>query len=300
MTCKIGFIGLGHMGFPMALNLLKSNLVNKLYVYDLMQEPMQKLAQHGAIIGDGIKHIAEECDLIFTMLQTGDQVAATCLGEGGLFEHAKENLLFIDCSSIDVEKCRELHQIAKSKNIKMLDAPVSGGVKGAELATLTIMVGGDQDNFKQSQAILNILGKNIIYAGNDGNGQVAKICNNMILGISMIGVSEAFNLAKKLGLHAKNFFEIASKGSGECWSLTKYCPAPNILPDVPSSNNYKAGFTAQMMLKDLRLSQKAANSVGANTPLGSNAESLYSLFVAANHSEEDFSAIIKFLNGDYQ
>ncbi len=299
MTLKIGFIGLGHMGYPMAFNLLKSDIVHTLYIYDLMQEPMKKLAEHGAVIADSIKLIAQECDVIFTMLQTGEQVAATCLGENGVFNNAGDNLLYLDCSSIDVETCRELHKHAESKHIKMLDAPVSGGVKGAQLATLTIMVGGAQENFFKAKDVLNLVGKNVIYAGSAGNGQVAKICNNMLLGISMIGVSEAFNLAEKLGLNPKNFFEIASKCSGECWSLTKYCPAPNILPDVPSSNDYKAGFTAEMMLKDLRLSQKAANRAGANTPLGASAEALYGLFVGASHGKDDFSAIIKFLNGSY-
>jgi 3-hydroxyisobutyrate dehydrogenase len=298
MSYTVGFIGLGHMGLPMAKNLLKSESVEKLYVYDLMQEPMQECERSGAVIGDGVAHIAQQCDIVFTMLQTGNQVAATCLGEHGLFNNAKPGLLFIDCSSIDVDSCLDLHQAANKNNIKMLDAPVSGGVKGAEQASLTIMVGGEQGVFEQAQIILNILGKNIIHAGDPSTGQVAKICNNMILGITMIGVSEAFNLGEKLGLKAKNFFDIASKGSGECWALTKYCPSPNILPDVPSSNHYQPGFTAEMMLKDLRLSQKAANSVGVSTPLGANAESLYSLFANSTHKHEDFSAIIRFLNGD--
>lgn len=295
MAYIVGFIGLGHMGLPMALNLLKSELVTKLYVYDLAKEPMQILEKQGAIIASDIKKIANTCDIIFTMLQSGDQVADVCLSEKGIFKNHKAGLIYIDCSSINVTTSRELHSEAKNHNIKMLDAPVSGGVKGAAAASLTIMVGGESQLLDSVKPILNLLGHNVINAGKAGNGQVAKICNNMILGVSMIAVSEAFNLGKKLGLEPQHLFDIVSKGSGQCWSLTSYCPYPDILEQVPSSNEYKPGFTAQMMLKDLRLSQKAANSVDAATPMGALASSLYSLF-ADSHGHEDFSGIIKFLD----
>lgn len=300
MSYKVGFIGLGHMGFPMAKNLLKSDQVESLQVFDLVSKPMQDLADEGALIANSVKELASACDVIFTMLQTGEQVAKTCLSEDGIFANCRPNLLYIDCSSIDVESSRNLHQQAKKHGVDKLDAPVSGGVKGAEQASLTIMVGGQENVFKKAQSILSVLGKNVIHAGNAGNGQVAKICNNMILGVSMIAVSEAFNLGEKLGLEPKNFFEIASRGSGECWSLTKYCPSPNILPDVPSSNDYVPGFTAQMMLKDLRLSQSAANSNSVATPMGATATSLYSLYVNSNHSDEDFSGIIRFLDDSHK
>jgi 3-hydroxyisobutyrate dehydrogenase len=296
MAHTVGFIGLGHMGFPMASNLLRSDLVSKLYVYDLAKEPMQKLVNNGAISAASIKEIAASCDIIFTMLQSGDQVVDVCLADDGIFKNHKPGLIYIDCSSINVTTSRELHLEAESYQIAMLDAPVSGGVKGAEAATLTIMVGGEHSLLELVRPLLNTLGKNVIHAGKAGNGQVAKICNNMILGVSMIAVSEAFNLGKKLGLEPQHLFDIASKGSGQCWSLTSYCPYPDILEQVPSSNEYQPGFTAQMMLKDLRLSQKAANSVDVATPMGALASSLYSLFVNSD-TNEDFSAIIKFLDG---
>ncbi len=179
----------------------------------------------------------------------------------------------------------------------MLDAPVSGGVKGAEAGTLTFMVGGDEKHFEQAKPILEAMGKKIIHAGGDGNGQAAKICNNMILGISMIAVSEAFSLAKKLGLDEKKLFEISSNASGQCWSLTVNPPIPDLVPTAPANNNYKAGFMAKMMLKDLALSQNAAQAVGATTPLGAEATALYSLFVNQGLGELDFSAIIKLISG---
>lgn len=296
MSYTVGFIGLGHMGFPMAKNLLDSKIVNELYVFDLVQDPIDKLVKSGAKSTQDLKSMAEKCNVIFTMLQTGEQVSKTCLGSNGIFANSKPNLLYIDCSSIDVTTSRELHKQAREHNISMLDAPVSGGVKGAEQATLTIMVGGSDDDFTKAKQILDILGKNVIHAGADGNGQVAKICNNMILGVSMIAVSEAFNLGEKLGLQPKNFFDIVSKGSGECWSLTKYCPSPNILPDVPSSNDYKAGFTANMMLKDLNLSQQASTENKVSTPMGANAKAIYEQFVQGDNGEVDFSGVIKFLN----
>lgn len=295
MKYDIGFIGLGHMGFPMASNLLKSNITNKLYVYDLAQEPVSLIEKSGAIAAKNIAELAGNCDVIFTMLQTGQQVSSICLGIDGLFKYAKKNLLYIDCSSIDIETCKTLHKHAKSNNIRMLDAPVSGGVKGAAAASLTIMIGGEKTVLEDAKIILDQLGKNIIYAGHDGAGQGAKICNNMILGASMIAVSEAFNLGEKLGVDPQNLFNIISKGSGECWSLTKYCPYPNILSEVPSSNNYQPGFTAQMMLKDLNLSQEAANNAGIKTPMGALAKKLYSELVASDPNI-DFSAVINFLH----
>lgn len=299
MSYKVGFIGLGHMGFPMANNLLHSSLVEQLFISDLVEEPIVKLTAKGATQADSIKQMAANCDIIFTMLQTGEQVEKVCLGSDGIYSNAKDGLIHIDCSSIDVLKCRELHEAAKGFGVKKLDAPVSGGVKGAQAATLTIMVGGNKDLLEQVRPVLDNLGKNIFHAGIAGSGQVAKICNNMVLGVSMIAVSEAFNLGQSLGVEPQNLFEILANSSGQCWSLTSYCPYPDILENVPSSNDYKPGFTAQMMLKDLKLSQKAANAVGAATPMGATASSLYALF-ANFHGGDDFSAIIKFLNGKYQ
>ncbi len=297
MKYNIGFIGLGHMGLPMADNLLnsESELINDLYVYDLADKPVKLLERTGAIAAKNISEIAQNCDIIFTMLQTGQQISKVCLDSDGIFNNAKKNLLYIDCSSIDVATCKELHAKAKNLKIKMLDAPVSGGVKGAQAASLTIMVGGELQVFEKAQVILELIGKNIIHAGAPGTGQVAKVCNNMILGVSMIAVSEAFNLGKKLGIEPQNLFKIISKGSGECWSLTKYCPYPNILDNVPSSNDYQPGFTAQMMLKDLNLSQDAAKNNGVVTPMGAMAKEVYTEYAKLNPNL-DFSGIINFLD----
>src|SRR3990167_95124 len=269
----IGFIGLGHMGNPMVQNLLKNNY--KVKVFDIDDQAIKPLIVLGAISAKNPAEIAQNADVVITMLQTGEQVKQCCLGDQGIFAHVKSDTLFIDCSSIDVHTSRELHVAAKSKHITMCDAPVSGGVLAAQNATLTFMVGGDEKNFESAKNILTAMGKKIIYAGLAGSGAAAKICNNMLLGISMIAVSEAFVLADKLGLDAQKLFEISSNASGQCWSLTNYCPWPNILPNVPSSHDYQPGFTAKMMLKDLKLSQDAALRVNAHTPLGEPATALY-------------------------
>ncbi len=293
----IGFIGLGHMGNPMVKNLLKNKYHVK--VFDLNQEAMQALVQEGAVVAESLADIANDSDVVITMLQKGNQVAQCCLGDEGVFAHLnKPDALFIDSSSIDVMESRKIHEQAKSQNIAMVDAPVSGGVAAATAATLTFMVGGETHHFEKAKSILNVMGKNIIHAGRDGNGAAAKICNNMLLGISMIGVSEAFVLAEKLGLDAKKLYDISSKASGQCWSLTNYCPAPNVMPDVPSSNDYKPGFAANMMLKDLNLSQKSASNSGANTPLGKHATALYQKYVDAGNGEVDFSGIFQMLEED--
>jgi 3-hydroxyisobutyrate dehydrogenase len=291
---KIGFVGLGHMGTPMVKNLLHHQY--SVTVFDLVDDAVNALVALGATRANTLSDIATDADVVFTMLQTGEQVKKCCLGEAGIFSHLnKKNALYIDCSSIDIHTSRELHAAAKSRDIQMCDAPVSGGVVAAQNATLTFMVGGDENHFNQAQTVLSAMGKKIIYAGLAGSGAAAKICNNMILGISMIGVSEAFVLAEKLGLDAKKLFEISSNASGQCWSLTNYCPSPNILPNVPSSHDYQPGFTAKMMLKDLQLSQDAASTVHAETPLGKHAMELYAQFVNASKTEIDFSGIIQML-----
>lgn len=291
---KIGFVGLGHMGTPMVKNLLKHPY--SVTVFDLVDDVVNALVALGATRAHSMADIATDADVVFTMLQTGEQVKKCCLGDEGIFSHLnKKNALYIDCSSIDIQTSRELHVVAKSRDIAMCDAPVSGGVVAAQNATLTFMVGGDEQHFNQAQTILSAMGKKIIYAGLAGSGAAAKICNNMILGISMIGVCEAFVLAEKLGLDAKKLFEISSNASGQCWSLTQYCPSPNILPNVPSSHDYQPGFTAKMMLKDLQLSQDAASTVHAETPLGKHAMELYAQFVRASQGEIDFSGIIQML-----
>lgn len=290
----IGFIGLGHMGYPMTLNLIKNYQVK---VYDINKEAVKALNVKGAQGCKSLFEVASDADVIFTMLQTGQQVYQVFTEKEGLFNSAKKGTLFIDSSSIDIKTSRLLHAMAKDNNFPMLDAPVSGGVVGAENATLTFMVGGEASYFNKAQPILQCMGKTIVHAGNAGNGQAAKICNNMLLGISMIGVCEAFTLGEKLGLDPKTFFEISSHASGQCWSMTQYAPVPGLVEKAPSNRDFKPGFTSQMMLKDLRLSQQAAEQVAASTPLGAEATMLYSLFVNLGNAQLDFSGIIQMLRG---
>ncbi len=292
----VGFIGLGHMGSPMVKNLLRNRYQVK--VFDINEAATRELVSVGAIAAKTPAEIAQDADIVITMLQTGDQVKKSCLGEQGIFAHLnKPYALFIDCSSIDVQTSRQLHVEAKLRGIAMLDAPVSGGAIGAENATLTFMVGGDEQYVKRAESLLNAMGKKIVHAGSAGCGAAAKICNNMILGISMVAVCEAFGLADKIGLDPKKLFEISSNASGQCWALNNCCPWPNILPNVPSSHDYQPGFSAKMMLKDLKLSQDAAEEVHATTPLGKQAMELYQQFVNSNNTEIDFSGIVKMITG---
>lgn len=288
----IAFIGLGHMGLPMASNLVKAG--HTVYGYDLNPDAIKALTAFGGNAADSLKDFAP-CDVFITMLQTGEQVKKVCLSEDGLFHIAKPSALFIDCSSIDVASSRAIHETAAAKGFDSLDAPVSGGVMGAENATLTFMVGGEENTFRQAEPLLALMGKKIVHAGAAGTGQAAKICNNMILGISMIGISEAFSLAEKLGLKKEKLYDISSNASGQCWSMTSYCPVPGILENSPSSHNYQPGFTSQMMLKDLRLSQSAAEKVKAFTPLGKETCSLYEKLVESGQGELDFSSIIQLI-----
>lgn len=291
---QIGFVGLGHMGNPMAKNLVKAG--HKVKVFDLYQPAVEALVSQGATSATSLADLASDADIIFTMLQTGAQVTDVCLKPDGLFANVKKGVLYIDSSSIDITASRTLHKTAENMGISMLDAPVSGGVTAADAGTLTFMVGGSEVNFEKAKPLLEKMGKKIVHAGAAGNGQAAKICNNLILGISMIAVSEGFTLGQKLGLDPKKFFEISSNASGQCWSMTSYCPVPNLIEKAPSNNDYKAGFTANMMLKDLRLGQSAAESVNASIPLGSEAAQLYSLFVNQGNGEIDFSGIINMLH----
>lgn len=291
---KIGFIGLGHMGFPMACNLINAGFA--VHVYDVNFQAIEDAVKQGAVAEKTVSGMAKQCDVMITMVQTGEQVRDICLGVDGFFSHVKPSTIYIDCSSIDITSTRTLHQAAEKHGIAMLDAPVSGGVAGAKAHTLTIMVGGNEANFQRALPILQALGKKVVHAGHDGSGQAAKICNNLLLGISMIGVCEAFNLADKLGLEAKKFFEISSNASGQCWSMTSYCPVPGVLENVPSSNSYQPGFMSKMMLKDLKLGQHAAQAVHAAIPLGEMATKLYEAFVDQGLGEIDFSGIYQHIS----
>lgn len=292
---KIGFIGLGKMGTPMAINLIKAG--HELKVYDVMPDGVERLTNAGAKAAKDQRDITEDVDAIITMLPSGAEVREVYLGENGILKASGKGRLFIDCSTIDVATAREVAYEAGQEAMLMVDAPVSGGVTGAENATLTFMAGGPANAFKLAEPILKSMGKAVIHAGDAGNGQAAKICNNMILGISMIAVCEAFALADKLGLDRQKLFDIASTASGQCWSLTSYCPVPGPVPSAPANRGYAPGFTAAMMLKDLRLAQDAAMKSGAATPLGAEAAQLYGLLCAQGEGASDFSSIIRFLEG---
>jgi 3-hydroxyisobutyrate dehydrogenase len=231
------------------------------------------------------------------MLPAGTHVREVYLGEGGVLSAVRAGTLLIDSSTIDVETARAVAAAAEKKGLAMLDAPVSGGTGGAQAGTLTFMCGGSDDAFSRAQPLLEKMGKTIVHAGGAGNGQAAKICNNMVLGVSMIAVSEAFVLAEKLGLDAQKLFDISSKSSGQCWSLTTYCPVPGPVPTSPANRDYQAGFTAAMMLKDLKLAQQAARASGASTPLGADAADIYGQFVEAGEGPRDFSGVIRFIRG---
>jgi 3-hydroxyisobutyrate dehydrogenase len=231
------------------------------------------------------------------MLPAGQHVRDVYLSPGGIVESANPGTLLIDCSTIDVATARDVAKAAEARGLLMLDAPVSGGVGGATAGTLTFMVGGPAQAFVRAEHILQQMGKTIVHAGGAGNGQAAKICNNMILGISMIAVSEAFVLAEQLGLEHQKLFDIASKSSGQCWAMTSYCPVPGPVPASPANRDYAAGFTAAMMLKDLKLAQDAAKTSGAVTEMGANAAKIYSRYVESGEGSRDFSGVIRFIRG---
>src|SRR5712691_7122634 len=292
---RIGFLGLGNMGLPMALNLIKAG--HAVTGYDVVAAAVGKLAAAGGTAAKSVAAAAAAGEIVATMLPAGKEVRDVYLDAAGVLASAAPGTLLIDCSTIDVETARAVAGAALAKGYAMLDAPVSGGVGGAQAGTLTFMVGGSAEAFARAKPVLEAMGKTIVHAGGSGNGQAAKICNNMILGVSMIAVSEAFVLADKLGLDRQKLFDVSSKSSGQCWSLTNYCPVPGLVPTSPANRDYQAGFTAAMMVKDLRLAQEAARAAGATTPLGAEAAALYGLFVANGNGALDFSGIIRFLRG---
>jgi 3-hydroxyisobutyrate dehydrogenase len=292
---KVGFIGLGNMGLPMAQNLLKAAYA--VTGFDLNAQATEKLVANGGSSANSLADACRDVEVVITMLPAGEHVRDVYLGAGGVLAAAAPGTLLIDSSTIDVKTARDVAQATQDLGLAMVDAPVSGGVAGAEAATLTFMVGGSDDAFERARPVLEEMGKTIVHAGGPGNGQAAKICNNMILGASMIVVSEAFLLAEKLGLDAQKLFDISSKSSGQCWSMTSYCPVPGLVPTSPANRDYKAGFTAAMMLKDLKLAQAAASATHATTPLGAGAAAVYERFVESSDGGVDFSGIIRYLRG---
>jgi 3-hydroxyisobutyrate dehydrogenase len=290
---RIGFVGLGNLGLPMAQNLIRAG--HQVEGFDVSGAAVAKLKDAGGAGLDSIKLAASRADVLITMLPSGNEVREVYLGTAGVLESANAGTLLIDCSTIDVETARLVAAAAQARGLSMVDAPVSGGVGGAQAATLTFMVGGPEAAFIRAKPVLEGMGKAIVHAGGPGNGQAAKICNNMILGASMIATAEAFVLAERLGLDHQKLFDISSKSSGQSWSMTTYCPVPGPVPTSPANRDYQAGFTAAMMLKDLKLAQDAARAAGAATPLGAEAAALYALYVGQGEGGRDFSGIIRFL-----
>ncbi|MFA7428759.1 MAG: 3-hydroxyisobutyrate dehydrogenase [Rhodospirillaceae bacterium] len=291
----IGFIGLGNMGGPMAANLAKAGHTVK--AFDLSSDARAKAVEAGCTAATSVVEAASGVDVVVTMLPAGPHVRAVYTGPDGVLGVAAKGTLMIDCSTVDVDSARAVAKACDEAGMMMVDAPVSGGVAGAAGGTLTFMVGGPDAAFAKAKPVLEAMGKTIVHAGGPGNGQAAKICNNMLLGITMIGTCEAFMLAKKLGLDAQKLFDISSKASGQNWSMTSYCPVPGPVPTSPANRDYQPGFAADMMLKDLKLAQEAAARAGASTPLGANAEALYQLFSNNGNGGLDFSGIIKMIGG---
>jgi 3-hydroxyisobutyrate dehydrogenase len=289
---KVAFLGLGNMGGPMAANLVKAG--HSVAGFDLVEAAKETAAGAGVKITASAREAVAGVDIIITMLPAGRHVLASW---AEFLPASKRGCLLIDCSTIDVESAKRAHAAGAEAGALTLDAPVSGGVGGATAGTLTFMCGGPDEAFARAKPLLEAMGKKIVHCGGAGAGQAAKICNNMILGATMIVTCEAFALAEKLGLSAQALFDVASTSSGQSWSLTSYCPVPGPVPTSPANRDYKPGFAANLMLKDLRLAQEAAGSVGASTPLGAEAAQLYALFVAAGHGGDDFSGFINFLRG---
>ncbi|MDJ0942842.1 MAG: 3-hydroxyisobutyrate dehydrogenase [Kiloniellales bacterium] len=292
---KIGFIGLGNMGLPMAKNLLAAG--HAVTGFDVAAASLEAAAAAGITTAGSAAEAARGAEVVVSMLPAGQHVRAVYTGDGGVIAAAEPGALVIDSSTIDVAAAREVNRAAEAAGLEMLDAPVSGGIAGAEAGTLTFMVGGSDQAFARAQPLLDVMGKNVIHAGGPGTGQAAKVCNNMILGISMIALSEAFTLAEALGLGHRKLFEISSKASGSCWAMLNHLPVPGIVETSAANRDYKPGFSAAMMHKDLKLSQAAADQAGVATPLGAEAAALYTLFVNSGNEDLDYSAIVKLIKG---
>src|SRR5690348_10019243 len=292
---RIAFIGLGHMGGGMAPNLAKAG--HEVRAFDLVPEAVDKAVSQGCAAAASAAEAVTDADVVITMLPAAQHVRAVF--ETDVAPNAKAGALLIDCSTIDVASAREVGEKLKNQGFEFVDAPVSGGIAAAAGGTLTFMVGGTDDAFERAKPFLDPMAKAGIHAGQLGAGQAAKICNNMILGATMIATCEAFALAQKLGLDLQTFFDISSKASGQSWSMTSYAPVPGVGPDTPADHDYEGGFAAALMLKDLRLAADAAQSVGAYTPMGGEADELYQRFVDRGGGSKDFSGIIKMIDDSW-
>ena len=288
---KIAFIGLGNMGGGMAANLVKAG--HSVNAFDLVDAALERAKDNGCATFTAVREAVAGVDAVVTMLPNGNIVEAVY--QNDVIGHAPITAILLDCSTIDVATARKVSADATVRGYEMVDAPVSGGIAAANGGTLTFMVGGTGQAFRRAEPILTKMGKAVIHAGASGAGQAAKICNNMLLGASMIATCEAFELARKLGLDLQTFFDISSKASGQNWSMTSYCPVPGVGPQTPADNNYQGGFATALMLKDLKLAMEAARDVDADVPMGHRAAELYQAFADAGSGGLDFSAIIKSL-----
>ena len=293
---RIAFIGLGHMGGGMAPNLVKAG--HEVHAFDLVPEAVRHAAEGGCSPATSAADAVRDADVVITMLPAAKHVRAVF--ENDVAPNAKSTALLIDCSTIDVASAREVGEAMKKAGFDFLDAPVSGGIAAAAGGTLTFMVGGSDAQFERARPFLEAMAKAVIHAGDLGAGQAAKICNNMILGATMAATCEAFVLARKLGLDLQTFFDISSKASGQSWSMTSYAPVAGVGPDTPADHDYEGGFAAALMLKDLKLAADAAQSVGAYTPMGAEAEELYQRFVDRGGGNKDFSGIIKMIDDSWK
>ena len=297
MSEQIAFIGVGNMGNPMAENLMKAG--KKVKVFDVSKKMIEKAKEKNLDVVENLNDlIASDITTVITMLPEGKHSKEVYLGENGIINKVSNNCLLIDCSTIDIQTSIEIGKQATEKGIKIIDAPVSGGVMGAQKATLNIMVGGTKEAFDLALPLLKIMGKNIFHAGDLGSGNGAKICNNMSLGITMIAASESLMLAKRLNIDIKKVHEIMKNASGNSWPISVYPPLPGLIDGTPSNNNYRPGFSAGMMNKDLKLANECAKQVNASTPLGSMALEIYNKFCEEGNDIKDFSAISKVVGGD--
>jgi 3-hydroxyisobutyrate dehydrogenase len=293
---KIAFIGLGHMGGGMAPNLVKAG--HEVRAFDLVPEAVQHAVEGGCTAATSAAEAVKDADVVITMLPASKHVRAVFHDD--VAPNAKPGTLLIDCSTIDVASAREVGEGLQKLGFDFVDAPVSGGIAAAAGGSLTFMVGGSDEAFEKAKPLLEPMAKAVIHAGQLGAGQAAKICNNMILGATMAATCEAFVLAQKLGLNLRTFFDISSKASGQSWSMTSYAPVPGVGPDTPADHDYEGGFAAALMLKDLKLAMEAAQSAGAYTPMGAEAEELYQRFVDRGGGHKDFSGIIKMIDDSWK
>jgi 3-hydroxyisobutyrate dehydrogenase len=293
---KIAFIGLGHMGGEMAPNLAKAG--HEVRAFDLSEEALKAAVEHGCVRAGSTDEAVANAEVVITMLPAAQHVLD--VHRNHVLGKAPASALLIDCSTIDVASARTIEEEAAKQGYTMVDAPVSGGIAAAAGGTLTFMVGGSDEAFERAKPFIDPMAKAVIHAGGPGAGQAAKICNNMILGATMAATCEAFVLAKKLGLDLQTFFDISSKASGQSWSMTSYAPVPGVGPDTPADHDYEGGFAAALMLKDLKLAMDAAQSVGAYTPMGGEAEELYQRFVDRGGGNKDFSGLIKMIDDSWK